>query len=276
MRGQHEPVAEPVSPRELRRPARPGSPADAPTTAAGGRALGERGQVQLHVRSPSAASSVHDARARPAQGLGQRVRVVVRRRAPGERPPRLGQDDPRAVGEQLGRRRQVIEEERRRGLHPLGCRPSRDPRERSAKRSSPTVRGRGARPLAHRVVEDQLAHRPDVHGADRVVESCVRRRELADRVDLVAPVLQPDRPARVGREHVEHAAANRELPPVLDDVGPQVAEVDEPLGELVGREVRAAPELEGRRRPSVGAIALHRREDRRHEDERARRGPQRG
>ena len=59
--------------------------------------------------------------------------------------------------------------------------------------------------------------------------------ERADRLDLVAEELDPDRVGGVGGEHVEDAAADAELAGDLDDLGPRHAAVDEPGGQFLDR-----------------------------------------
>ena len=116
------------------------------------------------------------------------------------------------------------------------CSPSRN---RSGMRASAVRRDR-----AERVVGQELADRCDLDRADLLGRELRRRRELAEPLDLVAPVLEPHRPPRDAREHVDDATPNGELPPVLDDVDPDVAELREPFRERVRRELHAGRELD--------------------------------
>src|SRR5207244_441105 len=71
--------------------------------------------------------------------------------------------------------------------------------------------------------------------------------EPADRLDLVAEQLDPRRPVLGRRENVEDAAADRELPALLDLVGPLVAERDQALGDVAEVDLLAGVDREARR-----------------------------
>ena len=218
-------------------------------------ALGERRQVHLDAVPERILQRAHDAGARPAQRLRQGLGVVVRcaRSRPG--PPRLGQDHPRAVGKRVGRPGQLVEQERRRGLEPVGREPVRHPAEQVRDPLVVDLRGRGARPSPQRVIEDQLARRTDLGDVDRARRQLRRGYEATDRVDLVAPELQSHGPALLGREHIQHPAADRELPPVLDDVHAEIPELHQPFREHVGRRLPTLSRARiGSARPAVGAI----------------------
>ena len=57
--------------------------------------------------------------------------------------------------------------------------------------------------------------------------------ERADRLDLVAEELDPDRLGGVGREDVEDAAAEAELAGDLDDLGPRHPPLQQPGRQLL-------------------------------------------
>src|SRR5207253_977929 len=117
-------------------------------------------------------------------------------------------------------------------LHPLGVESVRDPLQEvgEAIRMAPGLLGGS---FADAVVWDQLADRPDLDLDQARGRELRRRGELADRLDLITPVLQADRAARYPREHVEHAPADGELATVLHDIHTEVPELDELFGEPV-------------------------------------------
>ncbi len=80
------------------------------------------------------------------------------------------------------------------------------------------------------------AHRPPV--AD-LQAALVRDREPADLLHRVAEQLHAQRVLLGGREHVEDAAAHRELAPPLDQVGADVRRGDQPLDDLLQRHLVA-------------------------------------
>ena len=130
------------------------------------------------------------------------------------------------------------------------------------------------RPGTNGVVGDQLANRRNLDMRNRLGRQLRGRNELAQRLDLVAPELKPHgSPSRAG-EHVDDAAADRELPAMLDHVGARVAELDQALGQRVGRQLAACDEVEGGHRAQRRDQPLHRRQDGRHQDERSGRSSQ--
>ena len=125
---------------------------------------------------------------------------------------------------------------------------------------------------AQGVVGDQLSDGRHVDRGDLLGGQLGGRDELAERLDLIAPELQSrGTPGGTG-EDVDDAAPNGELAAVLDHVGPRVAELDEPLGQVVGRELPAGHQLQRRDRAQRGDDALHRGERGRDQHERSPRG----
>ena len=90
------------------------------------------------------------------------------------------------------------------------------------------------RPGPHVVGGDELAGREDQGGGEIAGGSLVVDAERGEAVDLVAPQVDPDRAVGGRREHVDDRSPAGELAPVLDQLLPPVAELDEAVGELVG------------------------------------------
>ena len=82
-------------------------------------------------------------------------------------------------------------------------------------------RGRGLGTGFHVVVGDQLSDRGHKHARDPFRRELRGWHELAHRLDLVAPILDADRPARGSGEDVDDATADRELAAVLAANGVQ-------------------------------------------------------
>ena len=88
--------------------------------------------------------------------------------------------------------------------------------------------GQVAGPLPDVVGEQQLAARRRPQPLDRGQRALVGDGEAADLLDLVAPELHPQRVLLGRREDVEDAAADGELAPLGDQVGPGVGDVGQP------------------------------------------------
>jgi hypothetical protein len=123
--------------------------------------------------------------------------------------------------------------------------------------------------LADPRVRDQLTHRFDLDPREARRRQLRGRRELPERFDLVAPVLQADGTASDPREDVDDAPAHGELPAALDHVGPLIPELHQALGQSVRRKLPPRDQLERRLRPERGNETLHRGERRRDHDGRA-------
>jgi hypothetical protein len=100
------------------------------------------------------------------------------------------------------------------------------------------------RPLRERLdkVEPTLRGRIDDRTLDRMQRPLRERREGADRLDLVAEELDAERVPPGRGEDVEEAAADGELPPLVDLLDALVAGEREPLGEVLHSDVLADPE----------------------------------
>ena len=121
--------------------------------------LGELGEVQPHVRR----RAHRRAGAAPGPPATRSPRRALRPRGarpagPIERALGVGQHDPRALGQQLGRRGHAIEQERRERLRSLDEQPVGEPL-RAGRRSAPARRQRRLRAVAQGVIGDQLAGR---------------------------------------------------------------------------------------------------------------------
>ena len=230
--------------------------------------FGELRQLELHAPGDGVAQLAERPGGGPGERVGERLRFLVRRGGAVQRSARLREDDPRPVGQELGGRREPVEEERRRGFHPLGMQTVRDPLQEVGEPVGLANRlGCGSCPDV--AVRDQLPDRAHLHMGQSRGGELRRRGELAERLDLVAPVLEAHRPARDAREDVEHAAADGELATVLDDVDAAIPELDELFGQLVGREVAPGDQLDRGHRAERRDQALHRGEGRRDQDGRA-------
>ena len=90
--------------------------------------------------------------------------------------------------------------------------------------------------------------------------------EVADLLDRVAEELDPQRVFLGGREHVDDAAAHGDLAAAADDVGPGVADLDQP-GEQVVEFARLADLQRDRLEVAeAGHDRLQQAPDRRHHD----------
>jgi hypothetical protein len=208
--------------------------------------FGELGEVQARALGDRFVERAERRRAGPAARLGQGLGLLegLARAVLGA--PGLREDDPAAGGEEIGGGGHLVlvEQERGEGLHPLERETVGDPLEAVAE-AVEVLRRSALGASAEIRVGDQLAHRRDEDVGERRARELRRRHELADRLDAVAPVLEPDRsPGRAG-EHVEDAASDGELASALDDVGARVAEVDQPVGEGVGGELEPGDEVDG-------------------------------
>ena len=90
-------------------------------------------------------------------------------------------------------------------------------------------------------VEAPLGRRVDDGTLDRPERSLRERRERADRLDLVAEQLDPERVAAGGREDVDDPAADGELAALLDPLHPLVAGKGEVLRERCRSPARRRP-----------------------------------
>ena len=99
---------------------------------------------------------------------------------------------------------------------------------------------------------EELRRREEGHPLQRPDGPLVGRVEGAERVDLVAEELDPDRQRRRRREDVDDAAAPRELAAAGDLGGRRVAEVEQLAQQLVLAETAVDDELPRRRREVVG------------------------
>src|SRR5205823_410923 len=109
-------------------------------------------------------------------------------------------------------------------------------------------------------VEPPLCRGIDRAGLDRVERALRERRERADRLNLVAEELDAQRLAAGRREDVDQAAANRELPAVVDALVALVPGERELLGELLDPLLGTGRQLErgrpcSRRRQALGDCA---------------------
>ncbi len=106
--------------------------------------------------------------------------------------------------------------------------------------------GEGGGTCAHGIREEQLAARWRPQALLRHLErALVGDLEPADLLDGVAPELQAQRVLLGGREDVEDAAAHRELPAALDEVGAGVGRAREALDDLLERGLVAGAQGDG-------------------------------
>ncbi len=101
-----------------------------------------------------------------------------------------------------------------------------------------------ARACPQGLVEDELAGRVEQHVVDRLDRALVADAEGAQRLDVVAPELDADRVVASGGEHVDDAAADGELAPLLDLRGARVAELGQRLDQPVESHVRAGVQVQ--------------------------------
>ena len=208
-RGDRPPRACPATPASARtsldRAQRRGAEVDRRGAAAGRRGPGRAAGTPPTSgpgRRPGSGSAPGRRPARACRPAARAAPAAARRPAPGPAPPC---PRPGAVGELV----QHLGQLRVLGREPLG-------------------------PLPHRRGEQQLPARrrpqPVLGGPERAL---VGDGEEADLLDLVAPELDPHRVLLGGREDVEDAAADGELAALLDQVDPGVADVDQPLDQVV-------------------------------------------
>ena len=231
-------------------------------------ALGELGEMQLHPLPQRLLQRMEHPLDGPRERLRERLGLQVRLMGAVQRAVRLAHDHPRAVGKELGRRGQRVEQERRERLGALDEQPVGQALQLIGVAVRVQRGGLGGAP-AQRLVRDQLAHGGHVDVHDLLRGELRRGNELAQRFDLVAPVLQANRTPRGAGEDVDDAAAHRELAAVLDDVGARVAELHERSGQDVGRQLEARRQLQRGNRAEGRDHPLHRRERGRDHHERA-------
>ena len=121
-------------------------------------------------------------------------------------------------------------------------------------------------PLADLVGEQQLAARRRPEPLDLLEGALVGDRERADLLDVVAPELHPQRVLLGRREHVDDAAADRELAALLDQVDAGVRRGGQPAYDVLERRGVAGHQLD---RLEVGQpldLRLQHRADRRDDD----------
>ncbi|CNG87418.1 Uncharacterised protein [Mycobacterium tuberculosis] len=160
---------------------------------------------------------------------------------PGADPLRLAHQQRRPVREQVGHQLHPVGEDGRERLHPLDGVAVGDPAEDLLQRRMPP--GEQLRALAHLLRQRQLAARRRPQPALRDLQRpLVRRFEVADLLDGVAPELHPQRVLLGRREHVQDPAAHRDLAALLHQVDAVVPGVDQAadgavqVGVLAGRE----------------------------------------
>ncbi len=221
--------------------------------------LRELGEPQLHVAVDRLLDRREHLRARPSDRLGERLGLRMRLRGSLERPLRVGHHDPRSGRQQLRRRRHVLEEERRERVGTLEA----EPVGQSLETVSEPIGHVGGSLRGHRpelTVGEELPHRRDLDGAHLRGRELRRRRELAEPLDLIAPVLEPSRTPGDAGEDVDDSSSNGEFPAMLDHVDAEVAELREPLCERVRRDLHARRELQRRSHTKGRWHHLHRRE----------------
>ena len=149
--------------------------------------------------------------------------LLARRHQVGSASPdalRVAQHDRRALGQQVDEELHLVDQHRGQRLHALDGVALGDLGEDLGQRRMRLGELRGARPDL--VVEQQLAARRRPHVGDLLERALVGDREPADLVDLVAPELDAERVLLGRREHVDDAAAHRELTAALDQVDARV------------------------------------------------------
>jgi hypothetical protein len=102
----------------------------------------------------------------------------------------------------------------------------------------------------------------------RSLELLVRHGEEADLLDRVAEEVDPDRVLLGRREHVDDAAADRELASAFDEVDAVVGRAHERVGQLVEVEVLADHEPDGLELTQALDLRLQDAADRGHDDPR--------
>ena len=122
------------------------------------------------------------------------------------------------------------------------------------------------RALAHLRGQQQLAagRRPEpVH---RLVGALVGDREAADLLDVVAPELHAQRVLLGRREHVDDAAADRELAALLDQVHARVGRVGQAAYDVLERRGVTGREVDRLQVAEALDLRLEHRPDRGHDD----------
>ena len=230
--------------------------------------FGELREPQLHPAFERIVERAQRTCAGPLDRLSERLGFLVCLTRAVERPMGIGHHHPGAFGQQLSGRGHLVEQQRRqrfRTFHEQSVRQSLEPVGEPVRVLLCALE----RPGAQGVVGDQLSDGRHVDRGDLLGGQLRGRDEFAERLDLIAPELQArGTPGGTG-EDVDDAAPHRELAAVLHHVGPRVAEVDEPLGQVVGRELPAGHQLQRRYRAQRGDDALHRGERGRDQHERS-------
>ncbi|CAM5275515.1 hypothetical protein SGRIM128S_04483 [Streptomyces griseomycini] len=161
---------------------------------------------------------------------------------PRAHPLRVAHDGHGALGQHVEQQLHVVDQDRREGLHALHGDPLGDLAEQFAELG--VGLGEGTRACPYVLGEQQLTarRRPQAVLGD-LQGPLVGDLEVADLLDVVAPELDPQRVFLGGREHVEDAAAHRELAALLDQLHARVRGGGERLDDLV--QVGALPGPQG-------------------------------
>ncbi len=161
-------------------------------------------------------------------------------------------------GQQVDQQLHPVDQRRRQGLHPVDGVALGDLVEHLDQLGM--LLGQVERPLADLVGEQQLAAgRGDDLGQREVAGALVGDREVVDLLDRVAEEVDPDRVLLGGREHVDDAAADRELAAPLDQVDPDVRGADQGGRQLgPGRSPARRPAGPGSGRPDPSPAAAAR------------------
>ena len=170
--------------------------------------------------------------------LAGRHQVV--RPAPGA----LGVEDQhvRVHGQQVDQELHLVDQHRGERLHALGRDAGGDLVGQLHELRVTLTELLGAGP--HVVGEQQLAARRRPQTLDLLVGALVGDREAADLLDVVAPELHAERVLLGRREHVDDAAADRELPALLDQVDPRVRRVGQAAYDVLERRRVAGCEVD--------------------------------
>ncbi|CAM5624032.1 hypothetical protein SGRIM128S_05365 [Streptomyces griseomycini] len=181
----------------------------------------------------------------PAVAAQELQELLARRHqvgGPRAHPLRVAHDGHGALGQHVEQQLHVVDQDRREGLHALHGDPLGDLAEQFAELG--VGLGEGTRACPYVLGEQQLTarRRPQAVLGD-LQGPLVGDLEVADLLDVVAPELDPQRVFLGGREHVEDAAAHRELAALLDQLHARVRGGGERLDDLV--QVGALPGPQG-------------------------------
>ncbi len=137
----------------------------------------------------------------------------------------IAHHDKAALGQRIGQQMQFVRQDRSKCLHAVHCDALGEAIEDVAQRR--VLSGQLACAVAHVRGEHEFPRGVDLDTLDMAQRPLVTHREVTNLLDDIAPELDAHRMFGRGGKDVDDAAANRELAAFLDQVGAQIAPLDQ-------------------------------------------------